>query len=224
MAIGPIFNCHKIKFSKLDELNPLNGKKVRFFINLESVLKRILTQYVNNQLIARNDTLYTKKELLSNIINLAQHYRLYCAKQDIESEVYLYWNYPSGNFNNFKYNLNYKVYYTNKFHNNIQADYISNVIKEILPQLSVITKYINQVYLITTSEVESSLVPYIIMKNRPCDCQNIIISTDKYDCQYVLKDFGILIPNKDSSEYITKANVVDYLKIVTNVTILFVLF
>ena len=104
MAISPIFNCHKIKFSKLDELNPLNGKKVRFFINLESVLKRILTQYVNNYLVARNDTLYTKKELLSNIINLAQHYRLYCAKQDIESEVYLYWNYPCGNFNNYKYN------------------------------------------------------------------------------------------------------------------------
>ena len=29
MAIGPIFNCHKIKFSKLDELNPLNVYKFR---------------------------------------------------------------------------------------------------------------------------------------------------------------------------------------------------
>lgn len=218
MAISPIFNCHKIKFSKLDELNPLNGKKVRFFINLESVLKRILTQYVNNYLVARNDTLYTKKELLSNIINLAQHYRLYCAKQDIESEVYLYWNYPCGNFNNYKYNSSYKLYYSNKINRNIQADYVTNVIKDILPQLSVIVKYINQVYLITNGEVESSLFPYVITKANPCDCQNIIISTDKYDCQYVLKDFDILIPNKDDSKLVTKNNVIDYLKEVTNVT------
>ena len=130
MAISPIFNCHKIKFSKLDELNPLNGKKVRFFINLESVLKRILTQYVNNYLVARNDTLYTKKELLSNIINLAQHYRLYCAKQDIESEVYLYWNYPCGNFNNYKYNSSYKLYYSKRTNYTILKDFFVSLLHQ----------------------------------------------------------------------------------------------
>ena len=218
MAISPIFNSHKIKFSKLDELNPLNGKKVRFFINLECVLKRILTQYVNNYLVARGDTLYTKRELISNIINLAQHYRLYCAKQNIESEVYLYWNYPCGEFNNRKYNSIYKSYYKNKIHNNIQAGYVTSVLQDIFDRLTVIIKYINQVYMITNDEVESSMIPYIITKEKPCDCQNIIISTDKYDCQYILKGFDVLVPSKDNSKLVNQNNLIDHLKEITNIT------
>ena len=182
-------------------------------------MKRVLTQYINNQLIARNDTLFTKKEMLSNIINLAQHYRLYCAKQDIESEVYLYWNYPCGEFTNREYEPSYKLYYSNKIHKNLQAGYVNEILEQIYPQLSVIIKYINQVYLLTDSEVESSVFPYIITKKNPDNCQNIIVSTDKYDFQYVLKGFDILVPSKDDSKLVTKDNVIQCLKDITNVTI-----
>ena len=79
--IDPIFNMFKIKFDMLDSWSALKGiKKARIFINLENVLKVLYSPRLNEFILTNGNTVDVKRCLVSNIINLAQHYRLYCAK------------------------------------------------------------------------------------------------------------------------------------------------
>ena len=105
--IDPIFHMFKIKHTILDGLSVLdpNYDRVHVYINLESVFNKLINPRVNNYLVAsmktEDDKNRLKLSLVSHVINLAQHYRLYCAKHKKESRVILYWNYPiSKNYNN----------------------------------------------------------------------------------------------------------------------------
>ena len=108
--IDPIFHMFKIKHATLDRLKVLdpNMDGVHIYINLESVFNKLINPRVNNYLMAsirgEDDKSKLKLTLVSHVINLAQHYRLYCAKHKKESRIILYWNYPiSTNYTNRKY-------------------------------------------------------------------------------------------------------------------------
>ena len=213
--VDPIFNMFKIKFDILDSWKALKGvTKARIYISLETVLKVLYSERLNNFLVASGDKTDTQRCFVSNIINLAQHYRLYCAKHKIENEIYLYWNYPYRlDFINKKYNNEYRSYYCNKMHHNDSCYYISEVMDSIIDQLQTIIKYVNQVYLITSTEVESSVIPYIIYRDQKDDTvKNIIVSNSKYDFQYISYGFDIWIPDRDDSLLLNKDNVIEYLK------------
>lgn len=79
------------------------------------------------------------------------------------------------------------------------------------------------VYLIEADSIESSLVPHIIKKDTPANEINMIVSTDRYDYQYVNKDYYIIRPKKADSYMIDKNNLMHILKledkIVNNITV-----
>ena len=212
--IDPIFNMFKIKFDMLDGWSALKGvKKARIFINLENVLKVLFNPRLNNFLIATGNTVDTKRCLVSNIINLAQHYRLYCAKCRVENEVFLYWNTASINYLNRTYISDYRSYYNNKIYKNESCSYISKCMDDIFDQLQVITSYVNQVYLITDDQIESGLIPYIFYRDqKDSSIKNIIVTNSKYEYQYILYDFDVWKPDRENSIRLTKDNIIDYLK------------
>ena len=126
----------------------------------------------------------------------------------------MYWNFPECNYINEKYIPSYKAYYTNKIFNNDSVSYLLKGITECHDFLTKLILFVNEVYLIESRTVESSVLPYIIYKDRNDSelIQNIIVSNDKYDLQYINEGFTILSPNGDNSKYITKQNVLQSLK------------
>lgn len=212
--VNTTFNMYKIKFDNLDRKKALAGyKKVRIFINLEIVINRLLNSRINNFLIANGNASDIKRMFVSNIINIAQHYRLYCAKHNVTNEIYMYWNYPIDKMlNNTKYNPKYKASYILRLQGNTDNWMVIKYLDDIYKSLRTILDYINEVYLLTSSTVESSLIPYIISKDKGNDYKNIIVSTNDYDFQYVNKDFDIWVPSGANSTILNKGDVLYYMK------------
>ena len=218
--VDPIFNMFKIKFDKLDDWGALkNVKKARIYISLESVLKVLCVPRVNNYLVASGNTRQdTQRLVISNIINLAQHYRLYCTKNKVENEIFIYWNYPyKDNFINNKYIPEYKKYYCNKM-TNANCTYIRETIDDSFKQLNTIIKYVNQVYLITSDEIESSVIPYIFYRDtKDTNVKHIIVSNNKYDYQYLSHGFDIWLPDRDNSVLLNESNIIKHIKDTNNI-------
>lgn len=218
--IDPIFNMFKTKFAIMDKLNVLdkNADKIDIYINLENVFKVLLSPRVNNYLMATTEgDASFRISLMSNIVNLAQHYRLYAAKYKKDSRVVLYWNYPKANFKNAEYIPGYREYYNHKMYKNEGCEFIIRNLEGCHSFMVKLFHYINQVYLIDGGSVDGSVIPYIIEENIYCSrdnssVQKLIISNTKYDFQYVCYGFTVMETNKDDSCIITENNVIDILK------------
>lgn len=215
MTIDPIFNKYKTLFSILDTLEIVkpNTKNVVLYLNLESILKVLFTSELNTKLLSETNENELKTSMISNIINLAQHYRWYFSKKGYNCHVYIYWNYSGEDYNNRKYIDNYRSYYHNRLFNTTSCAYLSRCLQSIYNITAKIISYINQVDIINGGNTESSVIPYVIYKNRyQNDAEHIIISNDKYDFQYVRYDFKILVPKQSNTKIITKDNVIDVMK------------
>lgn len=222
--IDPIFNMFKTKFVVMDELNLLRKDvdRVDIYINLESVMKVIMSPRINNFLMTTVDKNLFKINMMSNIVNLAQHYRLYCRKHKKDSRIFLFWNYPKSDYKNSEYIAGFREYYNHKMFRNEGCEYIYRNFTECLNFMNKLFSYVNQVYLINGDSIDSSVVPYLvedkIYHSRDDDSiQKIIVSNSKYDFQYVNYGFTVLETNKDSSLVITQDNVIDILKSKMNV-------
>lgn len=224
-VIDPIFNMFKTKFAVMDNLGLINPsvEKVDIYINLENIFKVLLSPRVNNYLMATSDGDNPFKiNLMSNIVNLAQHYRLYAAKHKKDSRVFLYWNYPKSDFKNALYIPSYREYYNHKMFKNDGCLFITRNLESCHEFMKRLFRYINQVYLIDGGVIDSSVIPYLVEENIYCSRQNenvqhIIVSNTKYDFQYVCYGFTLLETNKDDSCLITKENVIDTLKVRMNI-------
>lgn len=190
----------------MDSLKVLDQSvdRINFYINLENVFKVIMNPRVDSFMKAScQDRNESKLNLVSNIINLGQHYRLYAAKYGKESRIILFWNYPKSEYKNEKYIDGYRSYYNHKmFQNMSSCDFLSRLLEESYSFLTIVMKYINQVYLISGGSIESSVIPLLVHENVYAEdgisTQNIIITNEKYDYQYHLKGFTILEPNKEN--------------------------
>ena len=211
--IDPIFNMFKIRYHILDDFNGLNKTlKTRVFINLEMVMKVLLTKRVN-EYAEGLDNVELQRILLSNIINLAQHYRLYLTKNRIANEVYLFWNYPTKvAYLNTEFLDTYRKLWNDKFTDE-DNETLSDTLEEIHSQMKTIIKYVNEVYLVDGGMVDSAVIPYIIAKRKENGfTQNVIVSNNRYDFQYIKHGFVVWYPDKDKSIVLTKENIYKYLK------------
>lgn len=208
MNIDAIFNMHKIRFDDMDTfmmgqngyLANENPDEVHIFINLEDIYRTILCINGEDSMIAIHNMDNAQKMMISNVINLAQHYRLYFAKLKIPNKVFLYWNHNPDNkdYKNRKYIYDYRSSYDAKIGNLSPFPYIRDVITKSLKTLQTIITYVNEVYLITHNTIESSVIPYIFYRDQVDDKKymNIIISRDAYDYQYALYGFYVINPKK----------------------------
>ena len=214
--IDPIFNMYKVKFNKLDELGIIDHskKKIRIFISLETVLKTLINERNSNYLYAQGSpNADIIMSVVSNVVNLGQHYRLYCAKCRKDAEVYLYCNYPHDFYKNCEIVNTYRAHYVERVLKNTNAQFLSDKIASAFEFMEKFIKYINGVYLIKERSIESSLIPYIIMQNDPDESyQNIIVSNGKYDFQYVNHSCTVLVPSGENSTLITRDNAMEQLK------------
>jgi hypothetical protein len=186
--------------------------RVNLFINLEPIIKKLANANIDEYLKVRTEE--KSYEMISNIINLAAHYRLFFTKNKIYSKIYMYLNYPFKSvYKNRSINPDYRKSYQHKFTKDTKTTVLTNTLDSILPFVKIILEYVDGVYLIQADSIESSLVPHIIKKDTPTNEVNFILSNDKYDYQYVNKDYYIIRPKQDDSYIVDKNNLIRMLKL-----------
>lgn len=220
MIIDSIFNKFKIKFTVLDNLIHIDKDtdRVIFYIDLEMIINSIYQPNASNEIVNYEDEQFVRANIVSNIINIAQHYRLYISKLGFDSRCILYWSYPinlNNDYINSKYIENYRKFYNDSLVC-ISSSYIINIINEVYSQMSTIVDYIYHVYLVNHNTIESSMIPFIIdkevYKQDNLKDLNILISNYQYNLQYISNGFNILNPKKDKSYIINKDNYHETLK------------
>lgn len=213
--LDPIFNMHKIKFGVMDKLFndiDIEAKTVNVFINLESVLNKLNSSNTENYLRTCGDS--KNYEFISNIVNLAAHYRWYFNKVGLKSKVYLYITHPF-NHNFYKNRAilsDYRQSYERKYSRNGSNIILSKIANESIQFAKIILEYVEDINLITSNHLDGSLIPLIVSEEKPADL-NVIISSDRYDYQYSNRDFIILRPKKEDSYLINKENLISKLMI-----------
>lgn len=182
------FNILKMRYKDYDEsltsknfLNPHD--KINVFINLETVYKHLsMINDLEKKIVIQRDF---DEIMISNILNLAAHYKRFFINNGLDTRVYLYnTDFNSTEFNQFKYNEDYRSYYLVKFNDNPKFALLTDKLKgKILPDLHTYCEFIPNIYYISAKNIEGSLVPYIIAESDR-DRKNLIITGDFYDSQY----------------------------------------
>ena len=182
------FNILKMRYRDYDEsltsknfLNP--NDKINVFINLETVYKHLsMIMELEKKIVIQRDF---NEIMISNILNLAAHYKRFFVNNGLDTRVYLYnTDFDSDEFNQFKYNEDYRSYYLVKFNDNPKFALLTEKLKgKILPDIRTYCEFIPNVYYISAKNIEGSLVPYIIAESDKSR-KNLIIGGELYDTQY----------------------------------------
>lgn len=171
-------------FDRIQFLKPTD--KVNVFINFESVLNNLsMVKDIDNKLLLERNF---PTILESEMINLCAHYKRFFRGNNLETRVFLYCtDLASDNFNNSKYNDEYRSYYINKYTQNPKFQLLGNkMVERIIPRVAKIMEFIPSVYFINSKNIEGSLVPWIISNEDP-SYKNCIVTSDRYDTQYMLR-------------------------------------
>ena len=187
------FNIYKLKYMTYDEtLDNLHGflnpnDHVNVFINLESVFNTMTAIRDCGKKVMFEPSF--PKVTVSNILNLAAHYKRFFRGNHLETKVFLYYtDFDSIEFNESSINEDFRSYYLNKFNLNPRVSPMSSkFISESLPEARQICEFIPNVYIISSHNVDASVVPLIIA-NIDKTAKNLVISGDFIDTQYTFED------------------------------------
>lgn len=213
-----IFNLFKIRYPIMDTLIMKHCKeigpnsKINLFINIEPIIRKLSTSNVDEYLKVKTEE--KSYELISNIVNLAAHYRMFFSKNKLYSNVYMYVGYPFGSmYKSRAINPNYRKTYEHKFTKDPKSMVLSNSLEQVIPFVKIILEYIEGVYFIESGPTEPSAIPQVILNHKPTNAINFILTTDRYEYQYTNKDFYILRPKKLDSYIVSKNNVIETMKL-----------
>ena len=169
--------------SQMDFLVPHD--KINVFINMETVFKHLsMIPDLEKKLMLQRDFVTI---IESNILNLAAHYKRFFVNNGFDTRVYLYHtDLNSDEFNQYKYNEDFRTYYLVKYNDNPKFVYLTEALKQsILPDVKSYCEFIPRIYYVSAHNIEGSLVPYMIGKEDDSR-KNLIIGGEFYDSQYSL--------------------------------------
>lgn len=212
------FNIQKVKYVLLDELfekSKIDVKdSVNVFISLENVIMRMCNDKTIKELsVDSSDSIFA---FISNVVNLAAHYRLYFTKRGVKSNIYIYLQYP---FKEKYKNKEHIPYYRNIYDTNVSLNVnnhaLDYVITEAMKFLKIIFEYIEGVYIIESGAIESSVIPKIIIEDNKQ--QSFIVTSSLYDFQYVNDTTHIIYPRVDKSKILTTNNIMNHILTMNNI-------
>ncbi len=210
-----IFNAYKIKYDILNRhLLPIRASRkvntINIYINIDDFYHKLHREDTDKEFQVTGQN--ASKQVVSNLINLAAHYKHWAIKENLSPNIYMIYT-SSKIFRNAMTLPAYREYY-NKITmiENPKFFYVNNTMINAISILQVITKYIPHVYAIDSNYIEPSLIPFYISDLNPADL-NLLISRDEYDLQYVQFDkWAIIIPKGELSPIINKGNLWDYIR------------
>ena len=211
-----LFNMQKIRFATLDNLfqnhnrHIYNDSTVHVFINMESILRKVTSGKIDDHIKANRDG---EKDFISNIFNIAAHYRLYFNKSRINSKIYLYMGHSfKAKYRNEEYIDNYREPYNMKFTKDTNGKYVGNMVNNTIETIKTIFTYIEGVYFLSSDYLEPSVIPKVISSSFGEKDYGLIITTDPYDYQYVNHKFDVIRAKGNNSYYVNDTNVIQILK------------
>ena len=216
-----IFNGYKVKYTFLNSnILPSRAsryiKSINIFINLDDFYHKLHAPYIDREFQATGKSM--SYNMVSNLMNLIGHYKNWAVKEHLSPTVYLIYT-DSMTFRNSLVNSEYRNYYKHIFDiNNPDFYFVNSAISNAHSILHVIAKYVPNVYVINSSYIEPSIVPFFISKVYQKDL-NLIVSRDIYDLQYLKFDkWAIFMPKGDNSLYLNKGNLWNYLSYKKKIT------
>lgn len=221
---GICFNMLKIKYATYDSSLSALGKiqpndKINVFLNVETILNYLsMMQDLEKKLILNQSY---KRTMVSDLINVAAHYKEFFKNNGLETKVFLYMTDLTSeeeSFHESKYNMDYRCYYLNKFQGNPKFSLLTeSLVNDIIPQVKTICDFTPDVYFLNGENLEGSLIPYIVSEAYP-ERFNCIVSGDLYETQYAFRPKFIhhLFKRKFGDVHLG-CEVRDYLKAVAKV-------
>lgn len=188
------FNMLKLRYSIYDEsittldvLKPTD--KVNVFINLETAWKYLSTvKDLERKLLVDRSFKIT---MISDIINVAAHYKEFFKNNGLDTKVYLYntaFDSEIGAFNESMINEDFRSYYINKYNSNPKFVLLTEALMDdVLPRVSTLCEFIPDVYFINVNNVDSSMIP-LVFAEQDKSRKNFVISGDRYETQFAFED------------------------------------
>lgn len=215
-----IFNLFKVKYINLNSLfGKLDLEKIKtitLYINLECIFNNFhrpdFEEYCAT--LTKNELNNLYKQTISNVINVASHYRLYFTRCKVKSNIVFFYNKPEGYkiFNNTVYQPKYRRKYFDDY-TSPKYDVVNELIVNAIMLSKTISDYIDGVYILSSDRLESSVIPYLAHTDKRLKSDmNIILTKDLYDFQYVNHKFLVIYPDKDESIILHKGNLMKYLR------------
>jgi hypothetical protein len=182
---------------------------MNIFIDLDDVFHLLHRPIIDNEFQVCG--VNASKQLVSNVMNLAGHYRNWSIKEKIKPTVYLIYTSNDKKFKNNIYIPNYRDHYFDINSNNTDYFFINKAIHESYDILHVICKYIEGVYLIDSRYLEPCIVPMLLADYHKADW-NLLISRDTYNLQYCYLDRWSMISSKgNNSVFLNKSDIWSYI-------------
>jgi hypothetical protein len=163
------FTSMKLRYADYDE--SLGSKnflvptdKVNVFISMESVLKKIsMIQDLDKIILLDKDYPIT---IISEILNLIAHYKRFFESNGLDTRVYVYQtDLKSSTFPESIYNEDFRCYYLVKYNDNPKyVSFTETFLDVIMPEVKTYCDFIPNVYYITATNIEGSLIPLVISK------------------------------------------------------------
>ena len=210
-----IFNAYKIRYDVLNpQMLPIRAsrkiKTINIFINVDDFFHKLHRSDTDREFQTTGKN--ASKQVVSNLINLAAHYKHWAVKEHLSPTIYLVYT-TSKVFRNSMALNEFRDYYKKiTDSNNPDFFYINTAMINCFSILQVVTKYIPRVYAIDSNYIEPSTVPLYLSKVNHADF-NLLISRDMYDLQYVhLDNWGVIIPKGEVSKLIVSGNLWNHIQ------------
>lgn len=223
-------NClhgFKVKYMVLDQLladviGPKVPKKkkldtVNIFINMESLYNSFRNKGTEKTILkyTKEELRYVYRQLIAGIINVAAHYRKYFAYNKVKTNIVYYYNEIKDvltKYNNSFYLDDYREHFFESLHA-LDRWTVNGMVKDIIPLVKIICKYLENIYVIGADRVEASLIPFFIdMEGLMPSNMNIFVTKDEYDFQYVNYRGLIVVKYQDTPILLSKKNLMRYIK------------
>ena len=210
-----IFNAYKIRYDILTpQMLPIRASRkirtINIFINVDDFFHKLHRPDTDKEFQTTGKN--ASKQVVSNLINLAGHYKHWAVKEHLVPTIYMIYT-TSKIFRNSIYIKSYREYYNKISDNGNQSYfYINLIMKDSFDILKIITKYIPRVYAVDSNYIEPSVIPLYLSEINKADF-NLLISRDNYDLQYThLDKWGVITPKGDLSQLIVSGNLWKYIK------------
>ena len=175
---------------KYEEMNRMlynSSLKSRSIVNVFINLEYMITNLQSSRFCDIDKELATKcdmRNIVSDIFSIVSHYRNYFIYYDIYPRIYLYMTDPDSNdFIEKTYNPNFRNRYNRECQNELCQETLETF-KKSFSIIQTICKYIDDVSLIISKNIDSSLIPYIVSINNHGRYRNIIIDNDSVNDVY----------------------------------------
>ena len=195
----------KIKYSVLDKILKPNivseitsDNVVSLIIDLKSFFRKIY------RLASQNEEIL-KEDIVSEVLNLAGHFRNYFFKLNKYTDIYFLYNPVPSDL----YRENFPEYKKKLYNFQHELD-LPSVFTASFEMLKLISAYIPHMYTIDTSQEDDYIYSREILKTNDSKYK-IIITTDDMMFPLVSLSDLIIVPKGDNSVVLNKGNVVSYL-------------